>query len=114
MWETAFDLSMLNDSKVIVNCPSIDLVESFMNVLAENGVTWCGGEAPNKYNSKWNNNKEETCYWIENGTMTYENKQYAEEYADDFPNHIKCTFYGADTTDFEIANDDDIRKFLGI
>ena len=39
---------------------------------------------------------------------------YAEEYADDFPNHIKCTFYGADTTDFEIANDDDIRKFLGI
>lgn len=113
MWETAFDPSMLVDSKVIVNCPDVDLVESLMTILAEGGVKWCNGETPSKYNSSWNDNKEKTCYWIENGSMTYKDMQYAEEYADDFPNHIKCTFYG-ETEDFEPASNGELMAFLGL
>lgn len=113
MWETSFDPSMLAGS-VIVSCPDAALVEELMNVLAENGVTWCvDGETPTKFNARWNDNKESTCYWIEDGIMSYEGKQYAEDYADDFPNHIKCTFYG-EAEDFEPASNGELMAFLGL
>lgn len=114
MWETPFDPSMLVDSSVIVYCPDAALAGELMDVLAENGVIWCGGgEVPSKYNSRWNDSKKGTCYWIEDGSMSYENRQYAEDYADDFPNHIKCTFYG-EAEDFEPAGDDELMAFLGL
>lgn len=116
MWETAFDPSMLAGSKVIINCPSKDLVQELMNVLAENGVRWGGvGEAPNRHNSRWNDYEEETCYWVENHRMTYESKQYADDDEDDeFENHIRCTFYGIVSDDFEPASNNELMDFLGL
>lgn len=113
MWETAFSSSMLiNGHKIIVNCPSEDLVQELMDVLAENGVRWAGGAKPSIYNSKWNDYKGETCYWIDSRKMTYECKQYADE-DDEFDDHVRCTFYGI-SDDFEPASSDELMAFLGI
>lgn len=115
MWEVAFDPSMLANSDVIVNCPDAALAEELMTVLAQNGVKWCGeGETPSKYNSRWNIHKEKTCYWIESENMAYEDITYAEDHADDFPDHIRCTFWGIETLDFDTASKEEIRSILGV
>lgn len=112
MWESAFEPSMLENPKIIVSCPSKYLVKELMDVLAENGVKWWGGKMPSKDNSEWENYEEETCYWIENKTMTYGTIHYADE-EEDFENYIKCTFYG-NVEDFEPAGDDELATLLGI
>ena len=115
MWEVAFDPSMLANSSVIINCPDKALADELMDVLAQSGVTWCGGgQIPSKHNSRWNDHREQTCYWIEDGRMTYEDKEYAEDYAYDFPDHIRCTFLGVEAPDFDTASDEEIRSLLCI
>lgn len=114
MWETEFDISILENPKVIVSCPDETLVGSLMNLLAENGVVWRGGEVPSKRNARWQDYKEETCYWIENGRMAYGNLSLIEIHSGDYANHIKCTFLGIDTPDFDVASDDELQALLGI
>lgn len=105
MWDTAFNISMLTEAEVIIHCPNKDLVGELMDLLAEHGVRWRGfGEVPNEDNSSWGDNKEETCYWVEDNKLSYAEKEYAEKYSDgEFRNHIKCTFYGTEP-DIEISD----------
>lgn len=116
MWEAAFDISMLLNSKVIVSCPNKDLVAEFMNLLAENDVRWCGAEkaVPSEHRSHWSDYGEETCYWIEDGELAYANKEYAEENDGEFSGYIKCTFYGVDSPDFDVATDSELCSLLNI
>ena len=114
MWEQAFDPSMLADSSIIINCPDAALAEDLMTVLAQNGVKWMVGETPSKYNARWDKYREKTCYWIKDGDMSYRDVGYAEEYAIDFSNYIKCTFFGEETPDFATASAEEICSLLGV
>lgn len=115
MWDAVFDYSTLTEPMIIVSCPKKTLVEDLMNMLAENGITWSGGAPLDAHDSKWNEYKEETCYWIENGRLTYGDKYHAERYANDYSDHIKCTFFGVvDPPDFNIASEDELQALLGI
>ena len=65
MWEIAFEESMLDTHEnLIIHCPCKDLAEDLMEVLEKNGVVWCGDEPPTS-NTKWSENAEDTCYWVE-------------------------------------------------
>lgn len=106
MWETAFNISMLCKQNVIVSCPDEDLVGELMNLLAGQGVKWYGlRETPSKSSSKWEDYGKDTCYWIEDGRLTYANMEYAVKNAREFSDHIKCTFYGTEP-DIEISETD--------
>lgn len=106
MWETAFDVSMLKDNNVIVHCPDGDIVGDLMDLLAAQGVKWIGiRDVPSVENSSWEDYREDTCYWIEGTHMMYANTQYTEDTRNEFPDHILCTFYGAEP-DIEISDDD--------
>lgn len=42
-------------------------------------------------------------------------KEYAAgEEDEDFSNHVKCTFYGVNTPDFETATDTELLTLFGI
>lgn len=102
-WDTAFDISLLENPNIIVHCPSEELAEEFMDLLAEHGVKWNGiGETPDRCRTNWGGNQEDTCYWIEDGLLSYGGRRYVQEYTNEFHDHIKCTFYGAEP-DFEIS-----------
>lgn len=112
MWETAFDLSML-EHNVIILCQSEQLAEELMVVLGENGVKWRGGEPPTD-DSRWDEHCEGTCYWVESRRLSYGSKDFADEDPDEeYENHIKCTFYG-ETEDFEPASNGELMAFLGL
>lgn len=115
MWETAFDESMLNTHKnLIIHCPYEELAEDLMKILERNGVTWCGEEEPT-VNTRWDEHGRDTCYWVESKELSYSDKQYAEDdpYGED-EEHVRCTFYGIDTPDFDVASDDELRVLLGV
>lgn len=46
--------------------------------------------------------------------MAYEDITYAEDHADDFPDHIRCTFWGIEILDFDTASKEEIRSILGV
>lgn len=115
MWDTPFNESMLDDPSrnVIVLVQSEELAQEFVHLMYEHGVRWRG--LNNVNNTSWREYKERTCYFVEGNELTYANKEYAAgEEGEDFPNHIKCTFYGVDTPDFETASDDELVALLGI
>ena len=94
---------MLKNPKIIISCPSEELVEELMELLAEGGAKWSIDEIPSVHNSRWMS--ERTCYWIRNGKLSHGTKGYAEDHADEYRDFIKCTFYGSDSeisdADFE-------------
>lgn len=113
MWNASFDESML-ENDVIIRCPNESDANELMEIFERNGVVWSGGE-PFDGGSCWDGYNEDTCYWVEDKRLSYGSRDYAEydengEYVD----YIKCTFYGADTPDFDVANDDELCAFLGI
>lgn len=111
MWETPFDESMLStNEKLIIFCPQEDLAEDLMEVLARNGITWYANKAPEV--TRWGEYGDETCYWVESKILTYGDRQCAEE--PDYTGHIKCTFLGIETQQFDIASDDELRSLLGL
>lgn len=113
MWEAVFDISMLKGKNIIVSCPDEALAEEFMSLLAENGIKWSGdGSVPRSDHSTWDDYEQETCYWIENGILSYGDRSSVEEYANDWSGHIKCTFCGVDTPDFDTATDDEVLSLF--
>lgn len=112
MWDTPFDLSMLADENrnLIVSCPTEELAEEFVRIIHEHGISWAGREGPSR--TYWQAYKEDIRYFVERDILTYADKEWVAE--DAFKNHIKCTFYGADTPDFEVAGDDELMTLLGI
>lgn len=117
MWETAFDVSMLIEPKVIVSCPRFELVEDFMNLLADNGIRWCGfdQDIPSKDNSNWEGYMGSTCYWIDDEGLAYSSMDYAEEDEQlpfpQYSGYIRCTFYGIDSVE---EPDIDEEKFMAL
>lgn len=116
MWETAFDESMLNTHEnLIIHCPYEELAEDLMKILERNGVTWCDEEKPT-VDTEWDECERNTCYWVESKKLSYGDKRYAEDdhYGEESKEHIRCTFYGVDTPDFDVASDDELWILLGI
>ena len=113
MWDTPFDESMLQRNTIIY-CPNESLFDELMETLERNGITWYGDEPPTS-DSRWDEHREETCYWVEGRYLSYGNRDWAEEDPDEeYQNHIKCTYTGDNTPDFETATDAELMSFLGI
>ena len=109
MFETSFDSSMLGQSNIIVHCPDRVLADELMEILDANSIRWHGG-ASVIGNSQWEVYDENTCYWIEGYSL-----MFGDVYCVDgaYKGYIKCTFCGADTTDFDIVTDEEFQSFLG-
>lgn len=113
MWETPFDTSML-DGRVIILCPSEENAVELMGILGKCGVKWDGSNIlASDSDNYWNCRKEQTCYRVCYGQLGYSSIDYYEREGE-FHDYTKCTFYGADTPDFEVASDDELTTLLGI
>ena len=89
-------------------------LEDLMEVLEKNGVVWCGDEPPTS-NTKWSENAEDTCYRVESKVLFYSEKQYADEDPDgEYGEHTRCTFYGIESSDFDVADENEILSLLGV
>ena len=61
---------------------------------------------------KMGRTQNNTAYYVRNGRILYGPKDHAE--TGGYQNYIKCTFYGIDTPDFDVASDDELQTLLGI
>ncbi len=113
VWETPFDEAMLQgepeNREIIIWCPQGSLTAGLMEILSVHGLKWNDGTALTD-SIEWTRYKEDTCYWIRGKRVTWESRGFAED--DKFSNYIKCTFYGQNS-DFEPANEAEMRAFLG-
>lgn len=112
MWETSFDESLLDGRNLIIHCPDEHLADELMEILERNGVQWYGDNQPPTDDSKWDEFFSETCYWVEDSRLTYGTVRDAE--SSSYSGHAKCTFFGAESPDFDTATDDELRSLLGI
>lgn len=113
MWETPFDTSML-DGRVLILCPSEEKAVELMDILGEYGVRWEGNNRlASDSGNCWHCRKEQTCYRVCYGQLGYSSIDYYER-GEQFRDYTKCTFYGADTPDFETASDDELMALLGM
>ena len=112
MWEASFDESMLDGHAIIIHCPDKSLVYELMETLERYGVRWYVSNEPPTIDSRWDEFSSETCYWVEDGKMTYGTVEGAKDGR--YSRHIKSTFLGTKTSDFDIATDDELRSLLGI
>ena len=98
--DTPFEESMLvGGNGVIVHCPDRDLVEDLFEIFCNNGVGWIGLESLST--TYWDNDKNKTCYRITNDRKLRVGNIYIYDQPV-YDGYIKCTFYGADTEDYEI------------
>jgi len=112
MWETPFDIAMLEHGNIIIHCPSKELASELFRIFLDNGVRWNGDEPMSE--THWTSGEEDTCYRItSHRTIKYGRKGY---YSDDseYDDYIKCTFYGIEPPDFDVASDDELQALLGI
>lgn len=110
MWDTPFDPSILDGIGVVVHCPEESFVNELMDTLAKNGVKWCDGTTPTVENSCWNMEKKNTVYYIDRyKRMTWGDINCLTEYG-----YMKCTFYGVESADFDVASDDELQALFGI
>lgn len=117
MWETVFDLSMLDleESKhlLIVHCPTQSLAEEFLRILGEHGIKWYGDETSAPANrTNWDTYGRDTCYWVEGTDITFGPISETES---DYFDHIRCIFDGvADAPDFAVTTDDELQSLYSI
>jgi hypothetical protein len=57
-----------------VNCPTEELSREFINYCKNNKISWFGTD-----DGCWTYRKENTCYWAENGEISWEGINYANE-----------------------------------
>lgn len=110
MWETPFDESMLDGQDLIIHCPDESLADELMEILERHGVRWYGDSGLPTDDSKWDEFFGETCYWVEDGRMTYGTVKDATSRT--YSRHTKSTFFGVETPDFDTATEDEIFFFL--
>lgn len=109
MWETEFSPELLDAKEgVVIHCPEESLAYELLEFLHQNGTTWSGGASC----TRWDDHREETAYYVRNKRILYEPKEHADW--GNYRNYIKCTFYGIDTPDFDVASDDELRALFGI
>lgn len=112
MWGTPFDITML-DGDIVVFCPNKELVPELLELFDEHGVKWgSGANTCSKAAYLWNFYKESTCYRVHNKSMGYGDKEFYESERR-FRQYIKCTFYGTDSADSDVG-DDEFMTILGI
>lgn len=113
VWETPFDVSMLSLKQgVVIHCPNEHLAEELFEIFKENNVgeNWvCQEFSPN-----WDKHEKETAYFVKNRTLLYGPKAHAEQSGYSYTGYMKCTFYGIDTPDFDVASNDELRALFGI
>ena len=108
-WETEFSSELLGAKEgVVIHCPEESLAHELIELLHKNGATWPGGASC----IRWDEHKNNTAYYVRNGRILYGPKDHAE--TGGYQNYIKCTFYGIDTPDFDVASDDELRALFGI
>lgn len=112
MWEIPFDIAMLERGNVIIRCLTEEMADELFRVLLDNGVRWYGNETMGE--THWTARREDTGYRITSQrTMKYGSVEHYSEDSE-YDDCIKCTFYGTDTPDFEVASDKELQDVLGI
>ena len=102
-WDVPFEESMLNRGKVIIYCPDGDLVGELFDILQRHGICWYGGEDMRA--TFWDDEGSDTCYRVT--SKRYLKRGNTLCYSDDeYDDHIKCQFYGIESTDSEISDSD--------
>ena len=111
LWAAEFDTSLLMTHDVVIYCPSESLADELMVLLEEHGVQWSGNKPPTS-NKHWGE-YEYQCYYISSrGSMLYGPPDSTDD--DEWRYYIKCTFYGSQDDEFEVADDESLLSFLGI
>jgi len=109
VWETEFSPEFLDAKEgVVIHCPEESLAYELLEFLHQNGATWPGGASC----TRWSDHKEETAYYVRNKRILYGPKEHADR--DNYQSYIKCTFYGIEPPDFDVASDDELQALLGI
>lgn len=109
MWDTPFSPEFLDAKEgVVIRCPEEYLSYELFDLLKENGITWRGGGDTS--NTNWNNNGADTAYFVLNRCVLY--GPYIHADCEAYEKYIKCTFYGIDTSDFDVASENEIFSFL--
>ena len=105
--ETPFDESMFGQD-IIIHCPEEWLVGELFDIFLKNGVQWMTGAPMDK--TYWRDSGTETCYRVrKDRNMNYGNITcYSDR---DYDGYMKCTFYGADTEDYEINEEGFLALF---
>lgn len=103
MWNTPFCGSILKIDKFIVLCNTQEEANELCRILADNGITWAGGES--LYEVTYFGRFSTNCYFVEDGILRYGPAPIAEnDYYKDF---TKCTFRTVTLADIDIPDDVD-------
>lgn len=104
MWDTPFDESMLSSKPgVAIYCPDNYLAAELFDIFKRNdlGKHWSTGICGDRVYCV-------TGTRLQFGSISDVERTYP------FSNYTKCTFYGIDTPDFDVASDDELQTLLGI
>lgn len=105
MWDTPFDESMLSvQPGVAIYCEDDQAAEELFEIFKRNdlGKHWIAGVYG------------ERAYCVSKSNGLQWGTKSAVEGTHPYSNFIKCTFYGIDTPDFDVASDDELRALFGI
>lgn len=104
MWDTPFDESMLTAQPgVAIYCPEKHHADELFEILRQNGI-----------GKRWSGSIQgEKVYCVSGCSLKYGNKSSVES-TYPYSDYIKCTFYGIESPDFDVASDDELQALLGI
>lgn len=109
--DTPFEEIMLDSgSSVIIHCPDEELVVELFGILKANGVSWAGSWDTMDI-THWEKEYEDTCYRVMPEKKMRHGTVYCYQ-SEEYNDCIKCTFYGTDTEDIDI-NEDEFLALLG-
>lgn len=126
MWDAPFDESMLNDPRgILVICTCADDAVELERILSDHGIHDWPGTLEERYNMCIKRYPgRDVCFNILDKRIAEDADEFRcsaeycyRSYYENEPEYdscIKCTFYGADTPDFEAANDDELMALLGM
>jgi hypothetical protein len=57
-----FTLEKFKESRIVVNCRTLEDAKMFFKYLKSKDITWCNGMELSENNTYWLNYKELTCY----------------------------------------------------
>lgn len=110
MWDTTFEESMLEESMLSANpgiaiyCEDVDKAKELFDVFKRHGI-----------GKNWNAGMHgDSVYCVSKRIGLQYGSKDAVESIHPYSSFIKCTFYGINTPDFDIASDDELRALLVI
>lgn len=104
MWDTPFDESMLSAQPgVAIFCEEDSLADELFELFRLNGLgkNWSAGERGGRV------------YCVSGKSLRYSSKSDVER-TNPYSKFTRCTFYGIESADFDVANDDELRSLLGV